>query len=168
MLISCIVAYSLPQRAIGQNNQLPWHLPQDLQWFKRHTLGKTLVFGRKTQASIGRVLPQRQTWLLSRQNQNNPWNLPQFQDWDSLIKAAQQAQIPELMIAGGAEIYQLALPFCQKIYLTEIQAFFPQADVFFPNWQAELWTSCYEEQGQESHYRFRILEKKSSTLFAKD
>jgi dihydrofolate reductase len=161
MRISMIAAMA-QQRVIGLNNQMPWHLPADLQHFKKVTLGKPVVMGRKTFESIGRPLPGRRNIVISRQSP--PADSPV--EWVSSIEQALAllAEQPEVMIIGGAEIYRQCLPLAQRLYLTEI-ALETAGDAFFPDYQAECnWQEIAREEHPQSAenplgYRFITLER---------
>jgi len=130
MSISIIVAMT-EDRVIGQNNQLPWHLSEDLKRFKKLTMGHTIVMGRKTFESIGRVLPGRKNIILSRdQNLKIEGGVVAH----SLEEAVQlSASEEEIFVIGGANLYEEALPAADKIYLTLIHQDFI-GDAYFPEY----------------------------------
>lgn len=130
---------------IGGNNQLLWHLPADMKHFKTITTGHTVVMGRKTYESIGRPLPNRVNVVISRN--------PDFKvEGCTLVASLEEAITPQslnthhsiltlhttIFIIGGAEIYRQALPFTDKIYLTEVKASF-EGDTYFPILNPEEW-----------------------------
>jgi dihydrofolate reductase len=118
-LISLLVA-ATENGIIGRDNGMPWHLPDDLKHFKALTLGKPVLMGRKTFDSIGRPLPGRTSLVLTRASD---WSVPGVtvvKDLEAAIDAAGSA--PELVVAGGAQVYALALPRVTRIYLTRIHA----------------------------------------------
>jgi len=121
------IAAMSENRVIGQDNHIPWHLPEDFKSFKQLTMGHVLVMGRKTFQSIGRPLPGRETIVLSRAQFSHPGvrtvsNIAQ-------IDLSQESR--EVFICGGAEIYALALPFCSDLYLTLVKRTV-EGDTFFP------------------------------------
>jgi dihydrofolate reductase len=134
---SAIVAYDKNQ-VIGKNNRLPWHLPADLKHFRALTLRKAIVMGKKTWQSIGRVLPERTNIVLSRTL------TPELVDPNViLIQEFEQInpflmRYPEVMIIGGAQLYQTTLPYLHTLYVTEIQAEF-EGDTYFPDWNKKEW-----------------------------
>lgn len=137
-------------RVIGLNNQLPWRLPRDLAYFKKLTLGHPIIMGRKTFDSIGRPLPQRTNIVVTTQV---AWTAPGVTVVNSLEqalteadRAAQTLGVAELMLIGGATLYEQALPLAQRLYLTEVQAQF-DGDAFFPEWSRSEWI----EKSRESH-----------------
>lgn len=135
--------------AIGHDNGLPWRLSGDLQFFKRTTLGKPVVMGRKTYESIGRPLPGRDNIVISR---NPEWRADGVECVPSLELALQRARqsaaaggVGEVMVIGGAQIYRQALPLAARLYLTEVDAEVA-GDAFFP----EL-GDCWVETSRECY-----------------
>lgn len=136
-MLSIIVAQSA-NRVIGCDNQLPWHLPEDLQYFKQVTMGKPVVMGRKTFDSIGRLLPGRVNVVVTRQV---GWSFPGARVAASLAEAvelASQGDVTEIMIIGGAQIYLEALPLVDRIYLTEVHKDY-DGDAWFPELPVDQW-----------------------------
>lgn len=137
-IISFIAAVD-EHRGLGKNNQLLCHLPADLAHFKQVTMGKPIIMGRKTFASIGRPLPGRLNIVLSRTESV----IPGVVTVSSLPEALKQvSEFPEAMIIGGAELFEQALPLASRLYLTVIHHCF-DADVFFPFLDEDEW-SCLE------------------------
>jgi dihydrofolate reductase len=133
--LTILVARAL-NGAIGNRNSLPWHLPEDLAHFKRTTMGRTIVMGRRTWESIGRVLPGRRMVVVSR---GNPVLPPGVSGAASLEHAlADHATEDEIFIVGGAGLYEAALPLADRILLTEVDLS-PEGDVFFPAPDREVW-----------------------------
>jgi dihydrofolate reductase len=129
---------------IGIDGQLPWRLPEDLRRFKAATLGKPVVMGRKTFESIGRPLPQRHNIVLTRQVGFSARD-PAVTVVTTLEAALQAAgDVPEVMIIGGAEIYQLALPLAQRIILTRVHANV-QGDTHFSPLDPKAWRVASSE-----------------------
>ncbi|MDF2530055.1 MAG: dfrA [Gammaproteobacteria bacterium] len=139
MKLSAVVAYSL-NRVMGKNNQLPWHLPDDLKHFKALTLGKPVLMGRKTYESIGRPLPNRPNIILSRDRSLK------IEGCQVIHSVNELHTNQEVMVIGGAEIFAMLLPRIQTLYLTEIQANV-DGDVYFP----ELDPSQWQETSREHH-----------------
>ena len=134
MNVSLIVAVSR-NGVIGLDNQLPWHLPEDLKYFKSVTMGKPLIMGRKTFESIGRPLPGRTNIVITR---DSGWHAEGVEVAQTLLQAmtlarlaCAQAELNEIMVIGGEQIYRLALPVADRLYLTEVQAEV-EGDAFFP------------------------------------
>lgn len=112
------VAAMASNRVIGADGKIPWHLPEDLRWFKELTMGGTLLMGRVTFDSIGRPLPGRRTIVLSRQQ---GLVLPGITVIGSLGELRNAGVQGEVFVVGGAEIYRIALPYCRDLYLTEVK-----------------------------------------------
>ena len=150
MIVSLIAAMA-QKRALGLQGDMPWHLPADLQYFKKMTLAKPVIMGRKTFESINsKPLPKRLNIIISRQT-----DYPLTGDallaksLSQAIELAKQNNPEEIMIVGGAEIYRQALEqqLLDRMYLTFIDAAV-DADTFFPQWDAERWYKADAEQHQ--------------------
>lgn len=131
-------------RAIGRAGDMPWHLPDDLARFKRLTLGKPVLMGRRTALSIGRALPGRRNLVLSRGGDAPYPSQETVRSWDAAVAAAGAV---ELCVIGGGEIYALALPFATRLHLTEIATEAADADTWFPAFDRAQW----REQSREHH-----------------
>jgi dihydrofolate reductase len=129
-------------RAIGRAGGMPWHLPGDLARFKRLTLGKPVLMGRKTALSIGRALPGRRNLVLSRSGAAPYAAQETVHSLDEAIAAAAGA---ELLVIGGGEVYALALPFATRLHLTEIAARADDADTWFPAFDRTQWREVVRE-----------------------
>lgn len=116
-------------RAIGLNNTMPWHLPGDLKLFKRLTMGHPILMGRKTWQSLGRPLPGRQNIVLTRDTAFEAPGATVIHDIADLQEM--ELQSPEVMVIGGAQIYELMLPHMSALYVSEVQGEWP-ADTYFP------------------------------------
>ena len=112
------VAAMAANRVIGDAGRIPWHLPEDLRWFKELTMGGTLLMGRVTYESIGRPLPGRRTIVLSRREGLQIPGVAVIRDLSQLQQAAGTG---EVFVVGGAEVYRVALPYCRDLYLTELR-----------------------------------------------
>ncbi len=142
-ILSLIVAID-HQGGIGRDNTLPWHLPEDLAFFKRTTTGHTIIMGRKTFDSIGRPLPNRRSIVISR---NPDWQHPGAETVASLQAALDLVTDEEAaFIIGGAQIFTEALPLANRLLVTEIDASF-DCDTFFPPIDPQQW----REVARESH-----------------
>lgn len=161
MKLSIIVAMA-KHRVIGLNNKMPWHLPADLAWFKKNTLGKPVVMGRKTFESIGRPLPNRLNIIISRQPQQSDHpDVIWLSSIDEAIEYAKKNE--EVFIIGGGNIYQQILPFVDRLYLTHIDATL-MGDTCFPEYFPEKWHTVFQENHQADEknpypYQFEILER---------
>jgi dihydrofolate reductase len=127
--LKAIAAMSL-NRVIGANNKIPWHLPDDFKWFKKMTTGHIIVMGRKTFESIGKPLPNRTTVVLTRSPNPIP-GVQTISDLSQLDSANSAIARRDIFICGGAQLYQLALPFCSDLYLTLVKRNV-EGDTFFP------------------------------------
>lgn len=135
MSLNFIVAMA-KNRAIGINNQLPWHLPADFAWFKKNTLGHTVIMGRRTFESIGKPLPGRRNIVVSR---NKNWFAEGCEVFVSLDTALDScAPKEQIFVIGGASLFGEALPNADRLYVTEVDAA-PEGDTFFPALNSEMW-----------------------------
>jgi dihydrofolate reductase len=181
MITSAVVAMS-KNRVIGKNNQLPWKLPEDLKRFRALTLGHPVVMGRKTFESIGRALPGRINIVISRQPDYRVpggWVAPNLEEALTLaetqwmarhsdmgssstfgisgISAISEIFSPgQIFIIGGAEIYRLALPRLDRLYLTEIHQKI-DGDAFFPDFSDQEFKEVHREERSEP-FPFSFLE----------
>ena len=152
-----LVAAMGKNRAIGLEGRMPWRLPAELQHFKRTTMGKTIVMGRKTWQAVGRPLPGRQNIVISR----NPGFLADGAEVaDSLENALETATSQEVMVIGGGQLYALALPLASRMVLTLIDIE-PKADTWFPEWDEAQWQQVGErryEADDENPLAYSIIE----------
>jgi dihydrofolate reductase len=125
------------RRAIGRNGALPWHLPDDLRRFKALTLGKPILMGRKTAASLGRALPQRRNLVLTRSGRAPFDGMEVVAGLDDALALAGGQT---LMVIGGGEVFALALPRAQTMHLTWVDTEVAGADAWFPDFDAAQWT----------------------------
>lgn len=165
MIISAIVAIA-HKGVIGKDNQIPWYLPADLAWFKRHTLNHCIIMGRKCFRSIGRPLPKRTNIVVTRDPFFVADGVHVFHSIDAALEHAFDMGETEAFIIGGGEIYAATAPMWDRVYLTEVDLE-TEGDVFFPPLAADEW----QEVHRESHlpdekngfpYTFRILDRKTS------
>ncbi len=144
MQISLIVAMGL-HRQIGIENRIPWKLSADLKNFKKLTMGHTLVMGRKTYESLGRPLPGRKTFVLSRECKISFENCKSVASLQEAIGLAKNSGETELFIAGGSEVYKQGLPIVQRIYLSRVD-YDGAADTYFPEFSTEAWKKTHSEK----------------------
>lgn len=159
-MLSQIVALGR-NRVIGTGNALPWRLPDDLAHFKRLTLGKPVLMGRKTWESLGRPLPGRDNLVLTRDPGYRAVGATVFASLDSALAACRA--VPEVMLIGGAELYEQTLPICDHLYLTEVEAA-PDGDAFFPALDPADWRETAAEHhpadARHAHaFTWRTLER---------
>ena len=122
-------------RLIGKDNELPWHLPADLQYFKSVTMNKPILMGRKTYDSIGRPLPGRQNIVLTRGDVEIE-GVTVVNSINEAVAAAKDAE--EVMVIGGSSIYELVLPEVQRMYLSFVDGEF-EGDAWFPEFNEDDW-----------------------------
>lgn len=167
MKLSLIVA-TAQQNVIGVDNQLPWHLPQDLKYFKSVTLGKPIIMGRKTFESIGKPLPGRTNIVITRQQNWSFSGVLVAQTIEEAVVIAeqfrneQQQLSEEVMVIGGAEIYRYTLPFADRVYVTRIDIKV-DGDAYFPALPESEWQLVSEIPGESSAslpHKFLIYERK--------
>ena len=120
---------------IGRGGDLPWRLSADLKWFKKITLGHTILMGRKTWESLPGALPCRQNWVLSRTVEPQE-GMAVFRSMDEVKQALTPTQT--LFIIGGGEIYSMALPLCHELYISEVRQTVPDGDAFFPKFKDQF------------------------------
>jgi dihydrofolate reductase len=156
MRISAICAMS-ENRVIGKNNQLPWHLPADLNHFKKITSGNPILMGRKTYESIGRPLPNRDNIIItSHADYHAPGCIIVHSIKEALTMTKKNN---EIFVIGGASLYQEMLPFTQRLYLTLIHQHI-EGDVFFPELNKEEWqeVECINHAADEkNNYSFSFI-----------
>jgi len=163
MSISFIVAMDR-SGAIGRDNKLPWHLPADLRFFKRTTMGHPIVMGRKTYESIGKPLPGRRNLILTRSAE---FAVDGCETVRSIAEAQALAGVSEeLFVIGGAEVFRAAYPQADKLVLTRIDHEF-EADTYFAELDLNDWTLVSEEPGVRDErnpydYVFQIYERKKA------
>ncbi len=162
MMISLVVAAS-ENSVIGKDNKLPWHLPDDLKYFKNLTWGMPILMGRKTFESIGKALPGRASIIITR---NKEWRFDGVDAVQSVEEAVSKAAsfgVKEIFVIGGAEIFNMTLPRASKIYLTRIHHQF-DGDVFFLELNKNEWrlaSSRYCEADEKNMYNhsYQIWER---------
>src|SRR5688500_13136490 len=128
MIMSLVVAMT-ENRVIGQNNAIPWHLPEDLKFFKRITMGKPIIMGRNTFESIGKPLPGRDNIVITRNPDYHVDGVHVVSSVQEAVELAGQLTAPdleaEMMVIGGQQIFELTLPIADRIYLTELHTKIP-------------------------------------------
>ena len=166
MRLAVIVA-AARNGTIGRNNALPWHLPEDLRYFKRVTMGKPIVMGRKTFESIGRPLPGRTNIVISRRPDYAPEGVRVVDSLDAALALAEEIAVidgsDELLVIGGAEIYRAAIPRASRLYLTEVHADV-EGDACLPAIEWARWREVSRERFSASgdnpyDYSFVVFER---------
>ena len=162
MKISAIVAIS-KNRVIGADNDIPWYLPADLKYFKRTTLHHHIIMGRKTFQTIGRPLPKRTNIVLTRDAFFIASGCLIAHTLDDALEIAFDTDAEEVFIIGGGQIYELAMPHLNKVYLTEVKVEV-KGTVYFPDLPTSEWkeiSSISHEPDEKNKYAytFKVLEK---------
>lgn len=164
--IAMIVARS-SNGVIGVEGKLPWHLPEDLRFFKRMTSHKPIVMGRTTFESIGRPLPNRSNIVITRNTFYQAAGVKVVHSLESALEVAtEQALLDdanEVMVIGGGEIYALALPLAQRLYITQVDIAL-EGDTFFPAIDEQQWRLDEQVEGEpaagQPPYRFLCYQRR--------
>ncbi|MCX4027554.1 dihydrofolate reductase [Spartinivicinus sp. SM1973] len=163
----CLVAAVAANNAIGINNKLPWYLPGDLRYFKRLTMGKPIIMGRKTFESLGKPLPGRTNIVITRNSAFAAEGVKVVHTLEAAIALAESIGLidgcEEMMVIGGAQIYEQALPVATRLYLTRVHKSF-EGDTFFPEFDDNQWQLTAEETQETDHqpplkYSYQILDR---------
>ncbi len=159
-MISLIVAHDL-NRVIGNENKMPWHIPNELAYFKEKTMGKAIIMGRNTFESIGRPLPGRLNIVISRNTEYKVEGVTVVHSIKEAIEMAKEYH-EEVMIIGGEQIFKEVLPFADILYVTLIQHQY-EGTTFFPEYEEE-WevVSSSEKNSTENnvHYEYLVFKRK--------
>ena len=168
MLISLIVAHS-SNRVIGIDGQLPWHIPEDLKYFKAITTGKPIIMGRKTFDSIGKPLPGRLNIIITKNTDLIIEECVVVNNLEAAITEAknylkmQDSEQEEIFIIGGAQIFKQSMQFVNKIYITEVHAEY-EGDVFFGELSSNDWIEVsrdlHDSENDKIPFSFVIYKKK--------
>jgi dihydrofolate reductase len=161
-----IIAAVASNGVIGKNNDLVWHMPEDLKWFVRQTKGKWVILGRKSWESLGKkALPGRTHIIVTRNaDYEVPLDIYKATSLTEGYRIAEEHGADELMILGGAKMYEQALEHSDRLIITEIKESF-EGDAFFPAFNKSQWVEVFREEHQADHknphdYAFVILERK--------
>lgn len=145
MMETIIIAAMTKDHVIGKDNNLPWHIPEDLKSFKNLTKGNTIIMGRKTYDSIGRPLPDRQNIVISRSADIQGVDVCKSTE-DAMEKAREYGK--DIFIIGGASIYEQMLPVADKMYLSIVKKEY-EGDAYFPRFDESLWKiESKEDRGE--------------------
>ena len=162
-----LIAAMAQNRVVGIDNKLPWHLPEDLKYFKRITTGKAVIMGRKTYESIGRPLPNRTNIVITRSTEFSAPGIEVVNSLDAAIELAENVSlinaVDEVMVIGGAQIYEAALPQADRLYLTHVHANV-EGDAYFPDVDMSQWKELGREDYDASetnpyNYSFVVYDK---------
>ena len=161
-MINIIVAIA-ENNAIGKDNKLPWHLREDLQYFKQTTLGAAVIMGRKTWDSLTiKPLPRRLNVVLTRNPYFNVMGVPKMESIEEVIHYA--SHVERCFVIGGAEIYKAFLPLATRLYVTKVYKSYP-ADAFFPEIDPEIWaveeeSELHYDAGEDVNFKFIVYKRK--------
>ena len=164
----CLIVAIADNGAIGKNNELLWHISEDLKFFKRTTLGCPVIMGRKTFESIGRPLPKRQNIVVSRRGFEAPEGVVVVgsleEAYDTVISNLsgnlQEDQPSRLFIMGGGQIYAQALPDMDRLIITHVHTVIEDADTFFPSIDPIIWQVAERSElmtDPETGYTFEFV-----------
>ncbi len=158
-----IIAAIGKNRELGKDKKMLWHIPEDFKYFKEKTLGHPVIMGQTTHNSIGFILPDRLNIVLTKdKNKKNTTNLVFVDSIKKAIEEARKKEKEEIFIIGGASVYKQFLDRIDKLYLTLINAKFPEANVFFPEYENIFTKEQVVKNGQDKNfnYEFIVLKKK--------
>ncbi len=153
---------------IGRDGQLPWRIPSDMGFFKRVTMGKPIVMGRRQFESVGKPLPGRVNIVVSRNKAYRPEGVLVFSDFEAALDHARTIALAdgagEVMIIGGGDIYALGMPVAQRLYLTEVDAA-PEGDTYFPDidpgqWRRMEMPAVTPSERDEARYEIAVYERR--------
>lgn len=167
MISLAVIVAAADNGVIGRNNALPWYLPDDLRYFKRVTMGKPIVMGRKTFESIGKPLPGRSNIVISRNPEFQAQGVKVVASLDEALRLAQEIAVMdgvrEMVVIGGAEIYRTAIPRADRLYITEVHASV-EGDAHLPDVEWAQWRERererHEAQGSNPYdYSFVVYDR---------
>lgn len=163
MIISLVVA-AANNNAIGKDNKLLWHLPNDMKYFKNVTWGMPVVMGRKTFEALGKPLAGRKNIILTKQDGWKTEGAATVKNFEDAIFLVKEMDVKEMMVIGGGEIYRSVLDRSNRIHITRVDASFEDADTFFPAIDPALWRLVsqknYEADAKHKYnYSFQVWEK---------
>jgi dihydrofolate reductase len=151
--IICAIAEN---RAIGKNNQLLWHIPEDFKHFKDITSGHVIVMGQKTYESIGKPLPNRTTIVLSNDANLNIEGVVMARTFDEVFAKARELEKEEVFICGGGSVYAQTIDMADKLYLTIVKTN-PEADTFFPEY-SEFTKIVSQRESSDENFKYKFVE----------
>lgn len=152
MRLSMIVA-AAEDNAIGKNNEMLWHLPDDFKFFKATTIGHPIIMGRKTMEALGKPLKNRTHLVISRNESLTIDGVTVLHSLEEAVQKAEELDDEEVFVIGGGQIYKQALPLADRVYLTRVHARFPDADAHFPELDPTEWklTETQEHEADDRH-----------------
>lgn len=153
-MISIIAAIG-KNNELGKDNELVFHIKEDMQFFKNTTTNHSVVMGKKTFNSIGKPLPNRTNYVVTHHPENLPKEIKVISDLNDFLEKNKSSE-EEVFIIGGATIYQTALPYAKRLYLTEVDKTAP-ADTFFPTFNQSDYTKTILKKGTENDLKYQIV-----------
>lgn len=158
MKISLIAAIG-KNRELGKGNSLLWDIPEDMKHFRETTRGHAVIMGRKTFESIGRPLPERTNIIITRDASYliHDTSVKVVHSLEEALEFGKTIEQEELFIIGGAQIYELAKPYADKLYLTVVDKKFPEADAYFPDY-SKFGNIIAEKKSRDENYSYKFLE----------
>jgi dihydrofolate reductase len=161
VFISLIAAVA-ENGVIGKDNKMPWHLPADLRFFKKTTIGCPIIMGRKNFESIGKVLPGRKNIVLTKNADFAAEGVLIAHSLEEAFTAAQKSGAEKCFVIGGAKIYKQALPLCQKLYITRVHEVF-EGSTYMPEFESEFKrievTKNFKDEQNLYDYDFEVWER---------
>lgn len=155
----CIIVAIADNNAIGRDNELLWHISEDLKFFRRTTLGCPVIMGRKTFESIGRALPKRVNIVVSRAY-STAEEVAVAGSLEAALKVAEETNLERCFVIGGGQIYAQALPLADTLIVTHVHTVIEDADTFFPEIDADVWTVAERSElfkDEETGYEFEFV-----------
>ena len=155
-----IIVAIADNNAIGRNNELLWHISEDLRFFKRTTLGSPVIMGRKTFESIGRALPGRVNIVVSRGFSTGE-EVEVVNSLEDAFAVAEDTNLEKCFVIGGGQIYAQALDFADRLVVTHVHILIEDADTFFPAINPEIWNVVQRSEmftDEETGYQFEFVE----------
>ena len=156
----CIIVAIADNNAIGRNNELLWHISEDLRFFRRTTVGCPVIMGRKTFESIGRALPKRVNIVVSRGFSTGE-EVAVTGSLEEAFKVAEETNLERCFVIGGGQIYAQALDFADRLIVTHVHTVIDDADTFFPAIDPDVWkvAQCSDLlHDEETGYDFEFVE----------
>ncbi len=159
-MIKIIMAAKASNNIIGKNNDLVWHLPADLKFFKQTTKGHTLIMGRKTFESLANPLPNRHSWVITRNKDYQKEGIEVFHSLESALQAGEKQGLETIFILGGGEIYKQSMDLADKMIITEVHHEF-EGDTYFPEIDPTIWQEVDREEhkaDEKNKYDFAFVQ----------
>lgn len=161
-----IIAAIGENRELGKDGNLLWHLPKDLQYFKKATKNHPVIMGRKTFESLGKPLPGRTNIVLTRKEDYQPEGVKVFNNLDDALAYAKKIEEDEIFIIGGAQVYKQTMDIADMLYLTIVKGTF-DADSYFPDY-SNFGKVVFEKKAVDNNYQIKFIKIKRSFTSTQD